>query len=620
MQEDILESASFQTLDRLFSSRSENKEDGRMLYLQMEQAFQQLLSELPPRHSVLLSFDEIQWMDAPSLQLLVSLLRELPSDSLKMICTYDQSAGAAAMTYLEPLVREDRIRFLSLQPFSEKETQDIIAHFLPEIAADENRSHEIYEMSGGNAFFLKEILNTMKEGGDAEESSGKINFMFRTRRDALLPDQRELLGALSVFPGRISIDKIELLMGDMDRLKILNLLEQLQEKDMIKETLVGWNVYYRFVHLLFQNFIYEHMSAGKRQAYHRILAEDYEKRASGDFAALPKIAYHYVRCNEPVKAYPYQIRYLRTFYTVTDENFPVLRTEVFDHENDLGMLSEAAQMLKFAKNIIQLTDDDPEIRHMKMEMYYILGRHEIAIGDYEQGVAHIEESIALSKDPEEIDNLLSCYKQMVYYCIQTGNVDDAETYVSLGLRGIKEKSGEDYAHFLRLKGWCQVRRREFKKANDTLEKAIALFRKEEEKKPGSYKASIAACLKYMGDIYRIQGLYDEALSYYHDALREGQGQVVTNGMAQIYSNIGQVRYYQERYAESYIHLDKARECLEKNSYFWGLERTECYLALVCLKTGKQGEAKLHYEKAALISEKVKNPVTENLLKELATQI
>ncbi|MBO5564274.1 MAG: tetratricopeptide repeat protein [Lachnospiraceae bacterium] len=618
-RQDILSGAAFQTLSGLFSDQNEDREDGRMFYLQVEHAFQELFRSLLSEQNILLAFDEIQWMDAPSLQLLVSLLRALPFGPLKMICTYDQNAGAFAMTYLEPLVREDRIHFLTLHPFSEQETAEIISHLLPEAASDKARCHEIYEMSGGNAFFLKEILNTLKEGGSAEDSSGKINFMFRTRRDALTPDQKELLSALSVFPGRISIDKVELLMGDMDRLKILNLLEALQEKDMIKEVLVGWNVYYQFVHLLFQNYIYDHMSAGKRQAYHRILAEDYEKRDPSGFSNLPKIAYHYVRCNEPAKAYPYQIRYLRIFYTITDENFPVIRTEVSDREDDLGMLSEAEQMLTFAKDIIQLKRTDPETARMKMEMLYILGRHEIAVGEYEQGVDHIEKSIQLSRELKETDNLLSCYKQMVYYCIQTGNVDEAETYVRLGLRGTKDKTGEDYAHFLRLKGWCQVRRRDFSKAKDTLNKAISLFRAEEEKKPGSYKASIAACLKYLGDIYRIQGAYDEALSYYNDALHESRGPVVTNGMAQIYSNIGQVRYYQERYAESFIHLDKAREYLERNGYFWGLERTECYLAMVCLKTGKTGEAKLHYEKASLLSEKVKNPVTENLLRELAVR-
>jgi tetratricopeptide (TPR) repeat protein len=151
-------------------------------------------------------------------------------------------------------------------------------------------------------------------------------------------------------------------------------------------------------------------------------------------------------------------------------------------------------------------------------------------------------------------------------------------------------------------------------AEESLTKAIGVFRSLQQEADGEdYMASIAACYNYMGDIYRAQERYDEALRNYNEGVRIGQGTAATNGLAQIYSNIGQVKYQQKRYAESYIYLDKARESLEKNGYRWGLERTEGYLALVCLATDKVSEARMHLEKAKTISEKIGNPVTQRVI-------
>lgn len=68
----------------------------------------------------------------------------------------------------------------------------------------------------------------------------------------------------------------------------------------------------------------------------------------------------------------------------------------------------------------------------------------------------------------------------------------------------------------------------------------------------------------------------------------------TNGIGQVYCNIGQVMYCQGRLLEAWNYLERARECLEKNGYRWGLERAETYLAMTCLKTGRKEEAAEHY--------------------------
>ncbi len=110
------------------------------------------------------------------------------------------------------------------------------------------------------------------------------------------------------------------------------------------------------------------------------------------------------------------------------------------------------------------------------------------------------------------------------------------------------------------------------------------------------------------------------MAYYGRAQSVGEGVTRTNGMGQIYSNIGQMHYLQEQFPEALEYLEKARDCLERNRYRWGLERTEGYLALVCLKMGEEEKARRHYEKGKEISVKIKNPETGRLLAEVEQQL
>lgn len=591
---------------------SDDRESGRLTYQMIEKTVISLFTEITKKYRIVLAFDDIQWMDQMSFQLMCRLQFMLEPDVLLTICTYNRSSEAEVTEALEPLVRRDSVKLIALQPFTKEETDEILHKSLPELDTEPEKRQKLYELTDGNAFFLTEMINIIREKGYTLEKSPKTNFVIKARLSGISQDEKEVLDCMSVFPEKISIEEIELLMKGMDRLTLLKILERLQEGFLIKEVLVGWNVYYKFVHRIFQEYIYEKQSNGKKQLYHKMLAAYYEAQAEQDFTVLPLVVYHYDKCHDQVKAYQYQIRYLKEFYTVINENFPVLHTEASDFGDDFGVMAEAAKMLELAEGVINLKDDSREIRQMKMEMHYIKGRYDIAMGDYDSGIANIEKSIFLAQKLNAHKNLLACYKQQVFHGIQREDLEKVDKYVTLGLGCIKKEERDEYATFLRLKGWYHVQRQEYRMAEDVLQKALMVFR-ELEDGGGKYTASIAACFNYIGDIYRIQDRYDEALEYYMKGITVGQGPVETNGIGQVYCNIGQVMYCQGRLLEAWNYLERARECLEKNGYRWGLERAETYLAMTCLKTGRKEEAAEHYSRAVGLSAKIGNPTTEQLL-------
>ena len=92
---------------------------------------------------------------------------------------------------------------------------------------------------------------------------------------------------MSVFPEKIGIEELEYLMKGTDRLTLLKRLERLSEAFLIQEVLVGWNVYYKFSHRLFQEYVYEKQSNGKTLQYHRMLEEYYGSQPDRGFRTRP---------------------------------------------------------------------------------------------------------------------------------------------------------------------------------------------------------------------------------------------------------------------------------------------------------------------------------------------
>ena len=153
-------------------------------------------------------------------------------------------------------------------------------------------------------------------------------------------------------------------------------------------------------------------------------------------------------------------------------------------------------------------------------------------------------------------------------------------YVDKGFTLLKEEKKEDQGVFTRLLGWYYLYRKDYQKAEENFRRSIEIFQKTESE-DGCFHISIAACYGYLGDIYREQGKLEQAAEYYEKALETGKDKVMTNGLGQFYSGLGQVRLLQENYEEGENIFFRRWECLKHHGYYWGREKAEACLAVLC---------------------------------------
>ncbi|CCY82193.1 dNA-binding transcriptional activator of the SARP family [Clostridium sp. CAG:149] len=651
-----------------FLNGSGGEEVSRMTYPMVEKLALDLLEFLTEKSRILLVFDDIQWMDSMSCQLLNRLLHLLGREKLLLLCSMSREEEARAMGALEPVLLRDGVEILRLSPFTREETDELIRKYLPELSGEEEKKAEIYRATDGNAFFLKELLNLIREKGYTLEKSRRTNYVIQARLSGLSARERDVLGAMSVFPEKAGVEELELLLPDTDRLSLLRVLESLQERFLIREVLVGWNVHYQFVHRVFQEYVCERQSNGKRMLYHQMLAACYEEAAAQNrrAALLPLVIYHYEHCHNQIKACQYRIEWLKEYYTLINENFPVLHWSLSDLDESLRVTPPADEMIRLAGELVGLEGNTEEIRRMKLEMNYIRGRYDIAHGNYSQGLSHIEEGIRLSRELSDQRMLLSCYKQQIFYGIQVEDLERVETYTEIGLSlaaegldreerlsaeqwieqgpsdtgqspedvspgkggmpgwakgtGTEEKRRreclEEFGTFLRLRGWYNLHTGQYGRAERALRLAGAVF----EGLGNEYGAGQAACLNYIGDVYRLKGQPDRAVSFYKEAIGLVEKEPVIIGLGQFYANTGQALYQSgdKEGAEQYLKM--AASYLRKNGCIWGLERVEACLALLFLEQGDPERAKEHYRTGRELSDKIRNPQTRKILETVGLRL
>jgi predicted ATPase/HPt (histidine-containing phosphotransfer) domain-containing protein len=142
--------------------------DPREAYERLRRVFRDLVRGVSrPEHPLVVFIDDLQWTDASTPELLVSLLGADPVQHLLVIGAYrdnevsDGHLLAVALRRLEA-ERPASVRRLHLQPLGEENVNQLIADTLRcQPAASAPLAQLIAEKTGGNPFFVNELLGLL---------------------------------------------------------------------------------------------------------------------------------------------------------------------------------------------------------------------------------------------------------------------------------------------------------------------------------------------------------------------------------------------------------------------------------------------------------------------------
>jgi tetratricopeptide (TPR) repeat protein len=233
-------------------------------------------------HPVLLVFEDLQWGDVPSVQLVDEALRRLTERPLMVLAF----ARPEVNDRFPGLWADRNLQRMALAPLTPRSAQRLVQHILADLSPE--RAAWIVERASGNPFYLEELVRAAAADG----STGSVQAlpdtvigMVQARFDALGADAKRVLRAASIFGNTFRASGVRCLVGDEDR-SLEQWLDILAQKELVFPRQAADTREFVFRHALFQEAAYAMLAPEDCMLGHRLAGEYLEREGEHEAIVL----------------------------------------------------------------------------------------------------------------------------------------------------------------------------------------------------------------------------------------------------------------------------------------------------------------------------------------------
>lgn len=593
------------------------EQQGTVNYQSAVDAVLGILAAVCRKMKLVLVFEDLQWMDSMSMQLLKSILLAGGGVNVFFTGTYRTGYEAKFDGWLTPLVKEDRLEKVHLPRFSMEEARDFARVYLPDLQLRKQQFREIYHDTEGNTFFLVEYLNNIRANDQYDKMSSKMLDILKSRFLDVSEEAMKLLNLMSLFFHRVPVDILTDLTGK-EAMEILDLLSELEMKGIIREIIEPDKASVEFTHQKLREFIAAQQSGLKKRLLHAKIAEVMERKLKHDYRDMlqySKLIHHFTEAGNSGAALTYHLKNLNIYLDHCHELFPEIISA--PNKNKRTLVINNNQLQKYFQEIDKLLEhlngrDEGNVTD-KMTYTHLKGRHLIRQGEYADGVGQIKTLIKLANEESNDDFLLKGYLQLSYHCIQTHRVQEMATWLDAA-EEINQKNPryEVTGVLLRLRGLNFMMSGAYREAEEHFKKSIQYF-SNNKKTSEKYIINIAACYSYLGEIKRFGRQFAEALRYYDKALAICEKTNVYKSYSFFCTCAGQAAMDLGDDDNAFYYLERAVKHYEESDLAWRRSVAEAYLSLLLIGKKQYQRALNRLETADIYAAKMKNPYESGLV-------
>ncbi|WP_053955846.1 AAA family ATPase [Inediibacterium massiliense] len=590
----------------------------------IEETLVAVLKKVSKKSKMILIFEDIQWMDDLSLFLLNHLF---VVEDIFLLMTCRSGNEERMYQFMHSGISLRKLERMYIQRFELSEVKEFIKLALPTYSWNEEIYLNIYKETGGNAFFLREILNSIKEMGKITKLSHKTQDLLRSRFLDISNEEKELLNILCMFFDPVNLNLLEnLLNKNID--EIIDGLDTLQDRGIIKEVYDSGEVYFEFTHQKLREFLYDEQSNIRKRILHGKIANLLKSKLlhdKRDRYLYPKLIYHFENSGNYLYALKYKMKNLDVYFNFGHELFPILRDgNIYEYGRSyLTDEEERDQLKNIERELLKVMNNNSyqeEIKILYMDFLHMRGRYFIREGMYEEGVEDIQNMIKEALEIPNIEYALKGCRQMIYYGIQTHNMNGMKKYIEDGLDISKKwNKKKDIGILLRLQGLQKIMEGDHQTAENLLKKSITIFNQINTYE-GKYTLNIAAAYNYMGEIRRQNLKFMSALKYYNQAIKLCTNQKIIGGLTVFYTNAGQAALDMGDDDGAMDYFSKALKLYDQFNTLWKRSTAEGYMSLLLVKKGNYHEALLALQRAEDYANKLKSPYELGLIYRVKAQI
>ena len=272
------------------------------------EAVNQLLRVVAARRPLLLILEDLHWADKPTLLALRHLARAQQPAAICIIGTYRESdldRGHPLGEMLAELHREPAGTRLSMRGLTGAEVRDLVATMMGPDAVD--LAPLLHEITGGNPFFVGELLRHLKESGAVERVRGRGAVAITElglpegirdvigRRLARTTERCQQALTLAAVVGREFDLGVLKALGDLAEDHLLDALDEAVAAHLIGEAPTAPNRF-SFLHALIRETVYAELSSSRRRRLHQRVGEVIERLTQAHAnPPLADLAYHFIQ-------------------------------------------------------------------------------------------------------------------------------------------------------------------------------------------------------------------------------------------------------------------------------------------------------------------------------------
>jgi DNA-binding SARP family transcriptional activator/tetratricopeptide (TPR) repeat protein len=568
---------------------------------QARQRFHQALTELFQTLARLkphvLILDDLHWADPALWAALDVLTPALPQNRLLFLLAYrrpeiEQNAGWETLRQWE---RQGKMKVVTLKPLTEAEvTQILPSELQPE-------TQYVLASTGGNPFFITEILATLAEGHDPHGDT------ILARAERLPQAARSALEVAAVLGADVSY-QLWAAMTNLPPHVLGEVGEQLEASYFFQPSRSG----YTFSHDLLQTTIYEQVKPARRRQLHRQAADSLAKFEAGNLRAR---AFHLDRARVDAEA----AAMYRQAGAQDLARFAFKEAQIaFDRALVLMALTPSEERVETLLALVRVCDVTGDrtrqqtalaealqaARHLAdseltTQTLLLLGQAAAQTGQVESAAAHLDEALALAQGSDNATQQIEAYFLLGDLAARRGKFDEARAHFETALRQA-QKIGDRRREAHALRGLAIVARQtgQIEQAISWFEQTLAVYQAINDRFAASViQANLLGGYYYLGAWDRLLALADEAL-----AVKEALGDRL--GAAIVRQQQGLAAYALGDYERARPVLEQVmRECEaigERRTA--GLTRN--VLGLVAEGEGNLAEAQHHYETALAIAQEI----------------
>jgi DNA-binding CsgD family transcriptional regulator/tetratricopeptide (TPR) repeat protein len=257
------------------------------------------------RGPVVVTVEDLQWVDSSSADFLRFLLSRVTSERLVVVATVRTEGLAArprARRLLSDLGRLPAVHRLDLEPFDTAEVGEYLAR-VDGGPTDPGIAAEVFRRTGGNPYYVQTLaVRAGHTGSMDEEMPRALTDLLVGRLDGLTDDARTVLRCAAVAARPVP-DRLLRQVVPLDDAAVDEAVRVIVAEGLMRPEGAG----YSFAHDLMRGAVYHDLLPGERARFHAALAAVLESGTAGH-APPAEVAYHFTEAGDAPKVLVWSIR------------------------------------------------------------------------------------------------------------------------------------------------------------------------------------------------------------------------------------------------------------------------------------------------------------------------